>query len=70
MTIEIITIPCLSDNYAFLLHDQDTGTTALIDAPEAYPIQRVLDDKGWNLDFILLPRSAWRVNCLSGTCCF
>ncbi len=54
MTLEILTIPCLSDNYAFLLRDKATGTVALVDAPEAGPIQAVLHDKCWNLDIILL----------------
>ena len=31
MPLEIVTIPCRTDNYAFLLHD-DSGATALIDA--------------------------------------
>jgi hydroxyacylglutathione hydrolase len=35
MTLEIETIPCLSDNYAYLAHDPDTGMTAAIDVPEA-----------------------------------
>lgn len=47
---EIITIPCLSDNYAFLLHGN--GRTALIDAPEAGPIQAELAARGWSLDEI------------------
>ncbi len=34
MPLEILTIPCLSDNYAFLAHDPASGETALIDAPE------------------------------------
>ena len=54
MTLEIVTIPCLADNYAFLLRDQATGTVALVDAPEAYPIQKALHDKGWKLDAVLL----------------
>ncbi len=54
MTLEILTIPCLSDNYAFLAHDPETGTTALIDAPEAAPIEVILSAKGWNLDIVLL----------------
>ena len=33
MPLEIVTIPCLSDNYAFLAHDADSGETALIDVP-------------------------------------
>jgi len=52
MTPEIITIPCLDDNYAFLLHSN--GTTALIDAPEAAPVLAALKEKGWALDMVLL----------------
>ncbi len=54
MTLEIITTPCLADNYAFLLRDQATGKVALVDAPESYPIQKALQDKGWKLDMVLL----------------
>lgn len=54
MTLEIVTIPCLADNYAFLLRDQTTGKVALVDAPESYPIQKALQDKGWKLDMVLL----------------
>ncbi|SEN04697.1 hydroxyacylglutathione hydrolase [Loktanella fryxellensis] len=54
MPIALITVPCLSDNYAFLIHDDDTGRTALIDVPEAAPIRAVLRDRGWTLTDILL----------------
>jgi len=54
MTLEIVTIPCLADNYAFLLRDSATGKVALVDAPESYPIQKALQDKGWRLDMVLL----------------
>lgn len=50
MTFEIVTIPCLSDNYAYLVHGD--GKTALVDAPEAGPITDVLGDRGWTLDEI------------------
>ncbi len=59
MPLEIVTIPCLSDNYAFLLHDDVTKTTALVDAPEAAPILAVLDSRGWSLDFVLLTHHHW-----------
>jgi len=49
MPLEIITVPCLSDNYAFLLHDADTGQTALVDIPEAAPILSALKERGWDL---------------------
>jgi len=54
MTLEIETIPCLADNYAFLLHDRKSGATALFDAPEAWPIQRELEKKNWQLTHIFL----------------
>lgn len=54
MPLEIVTVPCRQDNYAFLVHDPDTGGTVLVDAPEAGPIEAALDDLGWRLDDILL----------------
>ncbi len=35
MPLEIVTVPCLSDNYAYLLRDAGTGKVGLVDAPEA-----------------------------------
>ncbi|MDO5604987.1 MAG: hydroxyacylglutathione hydrolase [Paracoccus sp. (in: a-proteobacteria)] len=49
---EIVTIRCLRDNYAYLLHA--AGRTALFDAPEAAPVLAVLRKRGWGLDQILL----------------
>ncbi|MEX0371347.1 MAG: hydroxyacylglutathione hydrolase, partial [Tateyamaria sp.] len=54
MPLDIRTIPCLSDNYAFLAHDPETGKTALIDVPEAGPILSVLEETGWTLTDILI----------------
>lgn len=52
--IELVVVPCLSDNYAFLVHNHDTGATALIDAPEAAPIRNALSERGWTLTDILI----------------
>jgi hydroxyacylglutathione hydrolase len=52
MPLELVTIPCLRDNYAFLLHEDGTGETALVDAPEAEPILAELDRRGWRLSQI------------------
>ena len=54
MPLEILTVPCLSDNYAFLGHNPDTGDTFLVDAPEAQPILAALADRGWTLGTVLL----------------
>lgn len=50
----MVVIPCRTDNYAFLVHNAQTGETALIDAPEAAPIQAALDARGWVLTDILI----------------
>lgn len=49
---EIVTIRCLQDNYAYLLHAD--GQTALFDAPEAAPVLQALRERGWRLDQIFL----------------
>ena len=54
MPLEILTIPCRTDNYAFLAHNADTGETVLVDVPEAGPILAALDRTGWSLDTVLL----------------
>lgn len=59
MPLEIVTIPCLSDNYAFLLHSTQTGETALIDAPEAGPPLTALAQRGWKLTEIWLTHHHW-----------
>jgi hydroxyacylglutathione hydrolase len=52
MAIEIIR--CLQDNYAYLVHDESTDETTLIDAPEAGPILERLAQKGWTLTHIFI----------------
>jgi len=54
MTLQIETIPCLSDNYAYLAHDPDTGQTALVDVPEAGPILAALERNEWDLSHVLI----------------
>lgn len=54
MAMQIETIPCLSDNYAFLAHDPETGATAVVDVPEAGPIINALSARGWTLSHVLI----------------
>ncbi|MFA5581463.1 MAG: hydroxyacylglutathione hydrolase [Paracoccaceae bacterium] len=54
MPLEIVTIPCLADNYDYLIHDTASGATALVDATDAAPILAELSRRGWNLSEIWL----------------
>ncbi|MEM7696440.1 MAG: hydroxyacylglutathione hydrolase [Pseudomonadota bacterium] len=45
-------IPCLSDNYAVLVHAGDE--TVLVDAPEEGPIAAALAKTGWTLTTVLI----------------
>ena len=54
MPLEILTIPCLTDNYAYIAHDTDTGETLVIDVPEAGPVMAALTQRGWTLSHVLL----------------
>ena len=54
MPLELVTVPCLSDNYAYLIHDADTGQTAVIDVPEPGPILAALSAHQWRLTDILI----------------
>ena len=54
MPLELVTVPCLSDNYAYLIHDPETGETAVVDVPDAAPIQQALAERGWHLSDIWL----------------
>ncbi|QDY68432.1 hydroxyacylglutathione hydrolase [Qingshengfaniella alkalisoli] len=52
MALILETIPCLSDNYSFLLHDEASGATAVVDVPDAAPILARLESHNWQLDEI------------------
>jgi hydroxyacylglutathione hydrolase len=54
MAADIRIVPCLTDNFGYLIHDPSTGATASIDAPEAAPLIAALDKEGWKLTDILV----------------
>ncbi len=51
--LEVLQIPCLSDNYGYLIHDAQNNMTATIDTPEVGPINAALARQGWKLTHIL-----------------
>ncbi|WP_299131253.1 hydroxyacylglutathione hydrolase [uncultured Amaricoccus sp.] len=54
MGLEIVVVPCLRDNYAYLLRDVAGRRVAVVDAPEPKPIEEALAARGWTLDMILI----------------
>lgn len=54
MPLEIVTVPCLKDNYAYLLRDGDSGEVAVVDVPEDGPVAAEIEGRGWGLDLILI----------------
>ncbi|WP_394830804.1 hydroxyacylglutathione hydrolase [Pendulispora rubella] len=44
--MKITSIPCLSDNYAYLVECETTGEKVLVDASEAAPILAALESRG------------------------
>ncbi len=53
MALKIDQFMCRSDNFGVLVHDPDTGATALIDAPEEKPILEAVERTGWRPTMIL-----------------
>lgn len=54
MPLQLITIPCLSDNYAFLFGNPATGEAVLFDVPQAGPINAAVAQSGWQLKTVVL----------------
>ncbi|KAK9811355.1 hypothetical protein WJX72_002367 [[Myrmecia] bisecta] len=53
LIMEVIRIPCLTDNYVWLLVDKNSGKVAVVDPSEAAPVIQALKDRQLELDFIL-----------------
>jgi hydroxyacylglutathione hydrolase len=53
MTFRVELVPCLSDNYAYLVRDEESGLCAVVDPSKAAPVRAALAAKGWTPHFIL-----------------
>ncbi len=54
MALDVHQFPCLEDNYGVLIHDEASGATASIDAPDTACVEKALADTGWKLTHILV----------------
>ena len=46
MALSVDLVPCLKDNYAYLLHDAESGLCAIVDPSEPDPVRRALAKRG------------------------
>lgn len=51
--VEVTVVPCLKDNYAYFLRADGSNTVALVDASEAGPVLKALEEHGLALGAIL-----------------
>ena len=51
--LNINIIPCLQDNYSFVIHDTETDTIAVVDPSEFEPIANFIEKKIKKIDYIL-----------------
>ncbi len=49
MAIEIVRVPVLTDNYAWLIHDPGSDETVAVDPGEAAPVQATAAQRGWTI---------------------
>ena len=52
MSLEIVRIPVLNDNYVWLVHDAASGETAVVDPAVAEPVLEVAKARGWAISQI------------------
>ncbi|HEY0624826.1 hydroxyacylglutathione hydrolase [Sphingomonas sp.] len=50
--IEVVRISALSDNYIWLVHDDASGETIVVDPAQAEPVLAAAEARGWTIDAI------------------
>ena len=51
--MQITPIPCLTDNYAYVINDNNSKTVGVVDPSEASPVITFLKKKNLKLNYIL-----------------
>ena len=51
--MRVETIPCLQDNFSYLIIDDSNNSACVVDPSEALPIINFLENKGIKLKYIL-----------------
>ena len=48
--LQVVAVPAFSDNYLWLLHNEASGETAVVDPGDAAPVLAEADRRGWTID--------------------
>jgi hydroxyacylglutathione hydrolase len=48
--MQIVAVPAFTDNYLWLVHDDDSGQTAVVDPGDAAPVLAEAERRGWTID--------------------
>lgn len=59
MSLSIVRVQAYTDNYIWLLHDEGSGNTAVVDPGQAQPVLDALHQNGWRLDWIINTHHHW-----------
>lgn len=51
--MDVIVVPCLFDNYAYIIYNEESREAAVVDPSEGWPIMRELGERGLTLKSIL-----------------
>jgi hydroxyacylglutathione hydrolase len=57
--LDIIQLPVLENNYIYIIHEPESGETAVIDPAVAAPVLDVLKQQHWSLKYILNTHHHW-----------
>ncbi len=48
--LEVVGVPAFTDNYLWLVHDDESGETAVVDPGDAAPVLAEAERRGWSID--------------------
>ena len=47
--LDIVAVPAFADNYLWLVHDNASGETAVVDPGDAAPVLAAAEQRGWTI---------------------
>ena len=57
--LEIVAVPAFSDNYLWLVHDEASGETAVVDPGDAAPVLAEAERRGWRITQVWNTHHHW-----------